>query len=233
MSTYYLCRQKAPSQQRLAYLVLVLDCYFHFSEMCFTGNTTGSRHRFLQIVLYRSVSWKQGLWTPACDRCNIPFIHVPHPKWVCNMEKSGPKRPQKGKKKKPPNDHRHRRQSARVQLLTTNSQALGMIPSLPAICSCSDIPAVSRHYFWHNKPVRPEWELPDSAGAQVYPVWVTNQQQQRKALVWCSRHSTKAELGYSIYHLLWWPGWDRWVLSLCILWYPMQCTQLRGRVYRC
>lgn len=109
------------------------------------------------------------------------------------------------KKKRPPNDHRHRRQSARVQLLTTSSQALGMIPSLPAICSCSDIPAVSGHDFWHNKPVRPEWELPDSDGAQVYPVCVTNQQQQRKALVWCSRHSTKAELGYSIYLLLWWP----------------------------
>ena len=86
---------KGRSQQRLVHSVLALDHYFHFPEMHFMRNTTGSRHHFWWIALHGAVSWKQGLQTPSCDRCNIPLTHAPHPKEACNMEKSAPKKHQR------------------------------------------------------------------------------------------------------------------------------------------
>lgn len=85
------------------------------------------------------------------------------------MEKRAHKKHQK--EKKLPKDHRHRRWSPRAQLLTTCQCPS---PTLPAAYLCSDTSAINGRGFWHNKPQRPEKELPDSPWAQMWLLQVIN-----------------------------------------------------------
>lgn len=84
------------------------------------------------------------------------------------------------RRRKLPNNHRHRRWSLPAQEPLTACQCPS--PSLPAVCSCSDTAAVSGHVFWHNKPQRPQQELPDSPGRQVQLLQLIN---LAKAKPWC------------------------------------------------